>query len=148
MVTWVGFSQTNLDFVRPPRAAGVTKYPMRKMLSFAWNAALSFSALPLRLSFFAGISMMGIAFVYTLYALYRVSEGGFVVPGWMSLIITNCITSGAILFGIGILGEYVGRIFEEIKNRPLYSISLTANLGHVATPRNCHPGERANLVRD
>ncbi len=145
MVTWVGFSQTNVDFIRPARVAGTTKYPVRKMLLFAWNAALSFSALPLRLSFLAGFAMMAIAFVYGIYAFYRITQGAFVVPGWMSLIMINCLTSGAILFGIGILGEYVGRIFEEIKNRPLYSISLTANLESGGTRHNSHPGERANF---
>lgn len=144
MVTWVGFSQTNVDFVRPARAAGSTKYPTRKMLLFAWNAALSFSALPLRLSFLAGFAMMAIAFLYGIYAFYRITQGAFVVPGWMSLIMINCLTGGAILFGIGILGEYVGRIFEEIKNRPLYSISLTANLEAGGTLDNAHPGERVN----
>src|SRR5580704_4819491 len=147
MVTWVGFSQTNVDFVRPARAAGTTKYPTRKMLLFAWNAALSFSALPLRLSFLAGFAMMGIAFVYGIYAFYRITQGAFVLPGWMSLIMINCLTSGAILFGIGILGEYVGRIFEEIKNRPLYSIALTANLDAGGTLPNRHPGERVNTKR-
>jgi dolichol-phosphate mannosyltransferase len=145
MVTWVGFSQTNVDFIRPARAAGKTKYPVRKMLLFAWNAALSFSALPLRLSFLAGFAMMAIAFVYGIYAFYRITQGAFVVPGWMSLIMINCLTSGAILFGIGILGEYVGRIFEEIKNRPLYSISLTANLESGGTLNHGHPGERAKF---
>lgn len=128
MVTWIGFAQTNVDFVRPPRMAGVTKYPLRKMLLFAWNAALSFSALPLRLSFFAGFGLLMTAIGYAVYSLWRVSRGAFVVPGWMSLIMVNCLTSGAALLAIGILGEYIGRIFEEIKNRPLYTISLTANL--------------------
>jgi dolichol-phosphate mannosyltransferase len=147
MVTWVGFPQANVDFVRPARVAGTTKYPMRKMLLFAWNAALSFSALPLRLSFFAGAALMTVALAYTIYALYRVSQGGFVVPGWMSLIITTCITSGAIMFGTGILGEYVARIFEEIKNRPLYTVSLTANLNPRETRLDAHAGESVNRVR-
>jgi dolichol-phosphate mannosyltransferase len=65
----------------------------------------------------------------------------------MSLIITTCITSGAIMFGTGILGEYVARIFEEIKNRPLYTVSLTANLNPRETRLDAHAGESVNRVR-
>lgn len=134
MVTWVGFAQTHVDFVRPGRAAGKTKYPLRKMLLFAWNAALSFSALPLRLSFLAGFALLATALIYVFYSLWRISRGSFVVPGWMSLIMVNCLTSGAAMIAIGILGEYVGRIFEEIKSRPLYTVSLTANVDDARNP--------------
>jgi polyisoprenyl-phosphate glycosyltransferase len=147
MVTWVGFSQTSVDFIRPARVAGVTKYPMRKMLLFAWNAALSFSALPLRLAFGIGIFLVGVAMAYAAYALWRYYTGGFVVPGWTSLIVVNCLTSGAVMIWIGILGEYVSRIFEEIKTRPLYTVSITANLDNEVTPRNVHPGEIATVYR-
>jgi polyisoprenyl-phosphate glycosyltransferase len=132
MVTWVGFPQTNVDFARPARAAGETKYPLRKMLPFAWNAALSFSALPLRLSFGLGILLIGIAVAYALYGLWRILTGAYVVPGWLSQLIVSCLTSGAIMLSLGILGEYVGRIFEEIKHRPLYTVFLTANLEDAA----------------
>lgn len=147
MVTWVGFSQTSVDFIRPARVAGVSKYPMRKMVLFAWNAALSFSALPLRLAFGIGIFLVGVAMTYAAYALWQYYTGGFVVPGWTSLIVVNCLTSGAVMIWIGILGEYVSRIFEESKSRPLYTVSLTANFDTDATPQNVHPGEVANVYR-
>jgi dolichol-phosphate mannosyltransferase len=128
MVTWVGFPQTNVDFARPARAAGETKYPLRKMLPLAWNAALSFSALPLRLSFGFGILLIGIATAYAVYGLWRIFTGEYVVPGWLSQLVVSCLTSGAIMLSLGILGEYVGRIFEEIKHRPLYTVFITANI--------------------
>jgi dolichol-phosphate mannosyltransferase len=128
MVTWIGFPQTNVDFVRDPRAAGTTKYPFRKLFLLAWNGAISFSALPLRLSFFAGFAMLAVVAVYALYSLWKFSTGEILIPGWMSLIMVNCLTAGSLMLAVGILGEYVGRIFEEVKRRPLYVVSITANL--------------------
>lgn len=84
---------------------------------------------------------------YAAYALWQYYTGGFVVPGWTSLIVVNCLTSGAVMIWIGILGEYVSRIFEESKSRPLYTVSLTANFDTDATPQNVHPGEVANVYR-
>jgi len=123
MVTWAGFPQTAVPFSRPKRAAGETKYPLRKMLKFAWTAAVSFSPLPLRLSMAMGALAFSIGAAYTLYALVRLALGLYVVPGWASLLVSTCLQSGVILMSIGILGEYVARIFEEVKGRPLYLVS-------------------------
>jgi len=128
MVTWVGFAQTDVTFVRPARAAGETKYPFSKMLMFAWNAAVSFSPLPLRLSLGFGFAIFGASVLYILYVIYAVFSGKMVVAGWASSITFTGLIGGAILIGIGLLGEYVGRIFEEIKGRPLYTINVLANL--------------------
>jgi glycosyltransferase involved in cell wall biosynthesis len=128
MVSWIGFPQTAVQFVRPKRAAGETKYPMNKMLKFAWVAAISFSPFPLRLSLLAGIGIFCIGLVYGVYALIRLALGLYLVPGWTSVIILNCISSGAILLSIGVAGEYIARIFEEIKGRPLYVVSERFNL--------------------
>lgn len=98
------------------------------MLLFAWNAALSFSALPLRLSFALEFVLVGIAIIYMSYGIWRIFTGEYVVPGWLSQIVVSCLTSGAIMLSLGILGEYVGRIFEEVKNRPLYTVFTTVNL--------------------
>jgi polyisoprenyl-phosphate glycosyltransferase len=137
MVTWVGFAQTDVTFVRPERAAGETKYPLRKMLLFAWNAAVSFSPLPLRLSLGFGFAIFGASALYVLFAIYSVLSGGMVVQGWASSITFTGLIGGAILIGIGLLGEYVGRIFEEIKGRPLYTINMWSNL----TPKPSRPRE-------
>lgn len=134
MTTWVGFPQTAVEFTRSRRAAGTTKYPLRKMLLFTWNAVVSFSPLPLRLTFAAGFCLTGIGFLYGVYAALRLLTGKYVVPGWTSVIVLLCLIGGGIMIGLGILGEYVGRIFEEIKMRPLYVVSLTANLPPLPGP--------------
>lgn len=123
MVAWVGFPQTAVPFVRPPRAAGETKYPLTKMLRFAWTAAISFSPLPLQASFFVGSIFFGIGFVYSLYALAQWLLGAYLVPGWTSVILVTSLGTGGVMILIGVLGEYVARIYEEIKGRPLYVIS-------------------------
>jgi len=127
MVSWVGFPQTAVQFVRPARVAGKTKYPARRMFLFAWTAAVSFSPLPVRLSFVLGLTLFTVGAAYAVYALVRVLLGLYIVPGWASLILINCLTSGAIIMTLGILGEYVARIFEEVKGRPLYVVSYRAN---------------------
>ncbi len=123
MVSWVGFPQVAQPFVRPPRAAGETKYPLRKMLKFAWTAAISFSPAPLRASFLVGFLLICFGLGYGVYALIRVVLGLYIVRGWASLILLNCVIGGALMISIGVLGEYVARIFEEIKGRPLYIVS-------------------------
>jgi polyisoprenyl-phosphate glycosyltransferase len=128
MVTWVGFSQTAVDFVRPGRAAGTTKYPLTKMIRFAWTAALMFSAAPLRVSFVAGTLLFGIGVWYALFALFTLLTGGYLVPGWTSLIMISCLGSGVNLLAIGVVGEYVAKIFEQIKERPLYLIGERVNV--------------------
>lgn len=133
MVRWVGFSQTFVPFARKKRAAGETKYPLRKMLKFAWTAAVSFSPLPLRLSFLVGGMIFTVGVIYLFYVAARLMLGtSTLVRGWSSLIILNCLGSGAILLSIGVLGEYIARIFEEMKGRPMYVVSDYYNLKHDA----------------
>ncbi|MFN8938961.1 MAG: glycosyltransferase family 2 protein [Acidobacteriota bacterium] len=136
MVTWVGFAQTDVTFVRPPRAAGETKYPLSKMILFAWNAAVSFSPLPLRLSLGVGFFTAGFSLIYMAYAIYALLSGRMVAAGWASTITFIGLIGGGILISIGLLGEYVGRIFEEIKGRPLYTVNVTANLEPGNSRRN------------
>jgi dolichol-phosphate mannosyltransferase len=123
MVSWTGFPQTAVAYKRRRRAAGATKYPPGRMLRFAWTAAISFSPLPLRLSFIAGAALFGIGLIYGGFALTQMFLGIPLVRGWTSLIVLNCLTSGAVMLGIGVVGEYVARIFEQIKGRPLYIVS-------------------------
>jgi dolichol-phosphate mannosyltransferase len=120
MVAWVGFPQTAVKFVRPPRAAGATKYPLRRMLHFAWTAAISFSPLPLRMVFAMGLvaalATVGIGIYATFSFLFHYP----VVPGWTSIMFTLCLIGSFILAGLGMVGEYVAKVYEEIKQRPLY----------------------------
>lgn len=129
MVAWVGFSQIGVQYERLPRVAGSTKYPLRKMLKFAWTGATSFSILPLKASIWLGVivTLMGLeeavrAFLAKIFHWY-------VVPGWSSLTVLISVIGGATLISIGMLGEYVGKIYEQGKNRPLYVVSQTVNVG-------------------
>jgi glycosyltransferase involved in cell wall biosynthesis len=128
MVAWVGFPQTAVRFERPARAAGDTKYPLRRMLHFAWTAALSFSPAPLRVSFAFAVLVSTIGMGEAVYAVVRKLIGLPVEPGWTSLLIVVCLIGAGILLSIGVLGEYVARIFEEVKGRPLYVVSVSSNL--------------------
>jgi dolichol-phosphate mannosyltransferase len=123
MVTWVGFPQTFVDYARESRVAGETKYPLHKMLRLAWTAAVSFSPTPLRLSFILGFLIAGIGMIEAANATIRTILGLYVVPGWSSLIVVTCLIGGAILISIGVLGEYIARIFESSKQRPIYLIA-------------------------
>jgi dolichol-phosphate mannosyltransferase len=123
MISWVGFPQTAVEYERDARAAGVTKYPLRRMLRFAWTAAVSFSPLPLRISFAFAAILAVIAFTQAVNAIVRTLLGLYTVPGWTSLMVVLCLIGSAILVSIGVLGEYVARIFEENKHRPLYVVT-------------------------
>jgi dolichol-phosphate mannosyltransferase len=128
MVAWVGFPQTAVRFERPARVAGNTKYPLRRMLHFAWTAALSFSPAPLRVSFAFSALVSALGMLIGLYAVARKLLGLPVSPGWTSLLIVVCLIGAGTLLSIGVLGEYIARIFEEVKGRPLYVVSISANI--------------------
>jgi glycosyltransferase involved in cell wall biosynthesis len=126
-VVWVGFRHIAVEFVRAGRFAGTTKYPLRKMLRFAIDGITSFSTVPLRLASFLGaifgLATVGIG-IWSIWVHFFV-EGA--VPGWTSILLAICLVSSAQFFIIGILGEYVGRIYEEVKRRPLYIIGDKQN---------------------
>lgn len=128
MVAWVGFPQTAVQYKRAARAAGESKYPLRKMLRFAWTAAVSFSPAPLRMSLVGGVLVGLLGVGIAVWAVIARLAGWETTPGWASIMVTLCLLGGAVLISNGILGEYVGKIFEEAKHRPLYIVSYTANL--------------------
>jgi polyisoprenyl-phosphate glycosyltransferase len=129
MVSWVGFKQSALYYDREARFAGETKYPLSKMLRFALDAITSFSVFPLRLASWLGVASALVAVAYALFVIYvRVFLGG-VVQGWTTLMIAVALGTSAQLFMTGILGEYIGRIYEEIKRRPLYITAELLNFG-------------------
>lgn len=122
MVSWVGFKQTGLEYTRQERFAGQTKYPFRKMLRFAFDAITSFSTLPLKLMIFTGFlaSLVGLlGIIYIVYVKFCTHDA---ITGWSSIMITILLMGGVQLMTIGIMGEYIGRISEESKKRPLYII--------------------------
>jgi glycosyltransferase involved in cell wall biosynthesis len=122
MITWVGFSQTGLYYERKERFAGQSKYPLVKMVRFAWDAITSFSTIPLRLVSYLGFGVAFLGFLYSIYVVYLKLFTNATVSGWSSVMIVILLMSGINLITLGVIGEYIGRISEESKNRPLYII--------------------------
>jgi glycosyltransferase involved in cell wall biosynthesis len=128
LVAWLGLKEVIVPFQRQIRSGGTTKYSTLKMLRFAWTAISSFSALPLRFALAAGLFVACSGFFYLLYTVYAALVLKITVPGWTSLVALQVIFSGATLSAIGLLGDYVARIYEESKGRPLYVVSDTINM--------------------
>jgi polyisoprenyl-phosphate glycosyltransferase len=127
MVGWMGFQVDRVYFDRPARAAGSTKYPFVKMFKFAMDAVVSFSATPLRLAYIVAMMVSGLVFGYWTLVLYRhLMHQGELVPGWTSLLLTTTLFGFANLICLGIMGEYIGRIYDEVKQRPLYLVKHEA----------------------
>src|SRR5690348_3249120 len=122
MVSWLGFSQVALPYHRAARAAGTTKFSLFKMLRFATDGIVSFSISPLRLATWMGFAASGLAILVMLYTLYERVFGTGVVRGWTSTMIAILFIGGVQLICLGIIGEYVGRIYGEAKRRPLYVV--------------------------
>lgn len=128
MVAWVGFKQTEVLYDRPGRFAGQTKYPLRKMVRFALDGITSFSVLPLRFSTYLGMLTSLGSLGVIVWALLAKFVYHHVVQGWTGLIIVVALLASVQLLMIGILGEYIGRVYEEVKRRPLYLVGDTVNL--------------------
>lgn len=121
MVAWAGFRQVAIPYVRDPRYAGETKYPLRRMIAFAVDALTGFSTRPLHLSFYLALAAMGIAMLLAIYTLVQWALGATVV-GWTSMMLVVVAFGSVQLFCLGIIGEYLGRTYLETKQRPLFMI--------------------------
>jgi len=128
MVSWVGFKQTAVHYERHGRFAGETKYGLRKMIRFAMDGITSFSIVPLKLATWLGVFAGLVAVAVGAWALYEKVTGGGVVQGWTTIMLVVALGSSAQLLMTGILGEYVGRIYEEVKRRPLYTVAERLNV--------------------
>ena len=122
LIAWIGFNQISVLYVRDPRFAGVTKYSLRKMFSFAIEGLTNFSRRPLRLATFMGFFFSSLSFFGMIYVLYIKLLTQSWVGGGAAIYLTILLSSGIQLISIGLLGEYIGNIFFETKNRPLYII--------------------------
>lgn len=122
----IGYKHTTIHFVAPPRFAGKSKFSPRKMLNFALDGITAYSKAPLRISFYVGILSGLISVLMMIHVLYC-NFTDQAVPGWTTMMLLCCLFGGLQLIFIGIIGEYVGRVFEEVKHRPLYW--LRAELG-------------------
>lgn len=127
LVPMLGYSSASVYYDRKERFAGESKYPFTKMLNFALDGITSFSVKPLRLITTAGLIFMLASVIAIIYALSAFASG-HVFPGWTSLLISIWFIGGAILIAVGIIGEYVGKIYKEVKRRPRYFIEKEVNL--------------------
>lgn len=134
MVSWVGFRQVAVPYDRAARAGGETKYPLRKMVHFALDGIFSFSPQPLRLATYFGFFASGLAVVGVFYAFFLRLLTASVVPGWATLLIAVLFLGGVQLVSLGIMGEYVARIYGQVKARPLYLVRETVGF-EPAEPR-------------
>lgn len=132
LVAWVGFKQAAVEYDRAARAAGETKYPLRKMLAFAFDGIASFSILPLRAASYVGVAVGifgGGVMIWAIASWFL----GRTIQGWTTIIILLSFLFSVQLIIMGILGEYVGKIYEEVKRRPLYLVAEKINFGSART---------------
>ncbi|BCG57141.1 glycosyltransferase family 2 protein [Paenibacillus sp. URB8-2] len=122
LVSWVGFRQKAIEYERDERLAGETKYPLKRMIKLSLDGITSFSYKPLKLAGLLGALLSASGFLYLLYVLYLAIFTDSVVKGWASVIGITLTFNGFVLLMLGILGEYVGRIYDESKGRPLYIV--------------------------
>jgi hypothetical protein len=123
MSVWVGFKQTGVKYKRAARFTGETKYPLRKMLKFATDAVTSFSYFPLQVSMYLGFVSAGISILAIPVVILFRASGSQAFFGQATTLISVLFLGGVQLISLGILGEYIGRVYDEAKGRPLYIVS-------------------------
>ena len=128
LISWIGFKQTFVEYTAEARTAGKSKYSFGKMFAFALDGITSFSAAPLRLATYLGLVVAGLSFLYILYAVYIRLFTSRAIEGWTSVLVTVLFIGGIQLIFLGVIGEYLSRVFEEAKQRPLYIISRQIGL--------------------
>ena len=129
LFSWVGFEQLAYEYDRKERFAGKTKYPFGKMLKLALDGILSFSTKPLKIVGGLGILSVIISFVILIYSLLSyIFKWNSLTPGWTSIMCTITFLGGIILISVWMIGEYIGRIYDEVKNRPQYIVKKTINI--------------------
>jgi glycosyltransferase involved in cell wall biosynthesis len=131
LFSWVGFKTVELPYTRPARAAGVTKWNYWKLWNYALEGILSFSTIPLRMWTYLGLLLALFGFGWGIHIIMGVLISGKELPGYASLIVSILFIGGVQLIVLGVLGEYIGRVYEETKRRPLYLVAETVNLPDV-----------------
>ncbi len=134
LVSWVGFKQIAIEFNREERFAGETKYPLSKMLKLAFDGITSFSYKPLKLATYLGFLISGFSFLYFLFILGQKMFFNIAVQGWASSVAINLFFHGITLTILGIMGEYIGRIYDESKDRPIYIVRSTHGYPELQDP--------------
>lgn len=128
--SWIGYRKKEIEYVRDPRAAGETKWNYLKLVNLAIDGIVSFTTAPLRISTFIGLAVSLLAFVYIIYLVVRTLIFGIDLAGYPSTMAVILFLGGVQLLSLGIIGEYIGRIFNETKRRPLYLIEEYRQGGH------------------
>jgi dolichol-phosphate mannosyltransferase len=131
LTIWIGFNQTGIRYHRAERYNGYTKYPLKKMFKFALDAVFSFSKLPLRLATYSGFTVAAASCLYLLYVLFLKLFTERTIQGWTLLVFAILFLGSVQLICLGIIGEYLGRISDEIKNRPLYVVRETIGMDKI-----------------
>jgi glycosyltransferase involved in cell wall biosynthesis len=148
MFAWVGYEQTGVHYVRAARYRGETKFPMRNMLSFALDGIVSFSTAPLRLALRFGFVVSVLSFLLGAAAAVVKLGGLFAVPGWASIAVGMAFLGGVQLTVLGVIGEYIARVYDEVKQRPLYLVREVFGFNAVE-PSGVSEGElRGSVVRE
>ena len=146
MFAWVGYSQTGVPYKRVPRSHGETKFTMRKMLAFATDGIVSFSSVPLRMALNIGFLVSVASFVLGFTAIVLKLTSVYAAPGWASIVVVIAFLGGMQLTMLGVIGEYIARIHEEVKQRPLYL--LRDQVGFAGRRRSrrprAHPGKTSS----
>jgi dolichol-phosphate mannosyltransferase len=135
MWSWVGFRQIGVPYTRHARHAGETKYPLRRMVRFATDGVVNFSSFPLRLALNLGFFVAAVALLAGFTAIAAKVSGAYAAPGWASVVVVVSFIGGVQLVVLGVMGEYVGRIYEEVKRRPLYLVREEAERAPAAHRR-------------
>ncbi|MGN4426591.1 glycosyltransferase family 2 protein [Bacillus cereus group sp. MYBK30-1] len=133
MMSWVGFRQTYVEYERDERFAGETKYPLKKMIKFASDGIIAFSTKPLRIVMSLGLLSVLISIIVLLYTITVKIIGTGTQTGWASIMVAITFFSGIQLLGLGIVGQYIARIYDESKNRPIYIVKETINIDQEET---------------
>ncbi|NUC15821.1 glycosyltransferase family 2 protein [Bacillus mycoides] len=143
MMSWVGFRQTYVEYERDERFAGETKYPLKKMIKFASDGIIAFSTKPLRIVMSLGLLSVLISIIVLLYTITVKIIGNDTQTGWASIMVAITFFSGIQLLGLGIVGQYIARIYDESKNRPIYIVKETIN---VAQENTLQQKEKASAI--
>lgn len=133
MMSWVGYRQTYVEYERDERFAGETKYPLKKMIKFASDGIIAFSTKPLRIVMTLGLLSVLISIIVLLYTITVKIIGTGTQTGWASIMVAITFFSGIQLLGLGIVGQYIARIYDESKNRPIYIVKETINIDQEET---------------
>jgi polyisoprenyl-phosphate glycosyltransferase len=127
LVSWVGFKQTAIEYDREPRLAGESKYPLKKMIKLCLDGLTSFSFKPIKLASYSGALLIVLGVVYSILLISLKLLGSSVIEGWSLVLASELLLTGFLLTIMGIIGEYIGRIYDESRNRPLYIVGESYN---------------------